>query len=53
MPSSTVSCELWVEPQKGHVISPPKGLPYLLGMSYDQISNHVSMDGYVNILSLY
>lgn len=40
--SSSVSCELWVEPQKGQVISPPEKLSYLLGASYDQISSHVS-----------
>ena len=40
--SSSVSCELWVEPQKGHVTSPPEKLAYLLGASHDQISSHVS-----------
>ena len=51
-PSLTVSCELWVEPQKGHVISPPKGLSYLLGTSYDQISHHVSLYGCLSRLTL-
>ena len=40
--SSSVSCELWVEPQKGHVTSPPEKLAYLQGASHDQISSHVS-----------